>query len=111
MVMADRLGQALIRAARTGSTVAVLFCDVDRFKQINDTQGTVWVIRYWWRWPADCRSQFCQADLVARFGGDEFVVLLEDIDTPPPRQAMAEVPAGDKPRVRLWWTADRCTSA
>ena len=31
-------GQALIRAARTGSTVAVLFCDVDRFKQINDTQ-------------------------------------------------------------------------
>ena len=80
MVMADRLGQALIRAARTDRCVALLFCDVDRFKQINDTQGhavgdqvLVAIAR---------RLQNCvrQSDVVARFGGDEFVVMLEDID-------------------------------
>jgi diguanylate cyclase (GGDEF)-like protein len=80
MVMADRLAQALVRAARTHTCVALLFCDVDRFKQINDTQGhavgdqvLVAIAR---------RLQNCvrQSDVVARFGGDEFVVMLEDID-------------------------------
>jgi len=81
MVMMDRLGQALIRAARTHSGVALLFCDVDRFKQINDSLGhtvgdqvLVAIAR---------RLQNCarQSDVVARFGGDEFVVLLEDVDS------------------------------
>ena len=81
MVMADRLGQALIRAARTHSSVALLFCDVDRFKQINDTQGHAvgdQVLAAIAR-----RLQNCvrQSDVVARFGGDEFVVMLEDIDS------------------------------
>ncbi len=80
MVMADRLGQALIRAARSHSCVALLFCDVDRFKQINDTQGhavgdevLIAIAR---------RLQNCvrQSDVVARFGGDEFVVMLGDIE-------------------------------
>jgi diguanylate cyclase (GGDEF)-like protein len=90
MVMADRLGQALIRAARTGSTVAVLFCDVDRFKQINDTQGHSVGDQVLAAMARRLQRSVRQADLVARFGGDEFVVLLEDIDTPATAQAMAK---------------------
>lgn len=79
MVLADRLGQALIRSARTGGGVALLFCDVDRFKQINDSQGHAvgdQVLEAIAR-----RLQNCvrQSDVVARLGGDEFVVLLEDV--------------------------------
>jgi diguanylate cyclase (GGDEF)-like protein len=89
MVMSDRLAQALIRAARTGSTVAVLFCDVDRFKQINDTQGHSVGDQVLVAMARRLQQAVRQADLVARFGGDEFVVLLEDVDTPAEARAMA----------------------
>jgi diguanylate cyclase (GGDEF)-like protein len=81
MVMVDRLGQALIRAARTASGVALLFCDVDRFKQINDTQGHGVGDQVLAAVGRRLQDSVRQSDVVARFGGDEFVVLLEDIDS------------------------------
>ena len=80
MVMVDRLGQALIRAARTASGVALLFADVDRFKQINDALGHGVGDQVLAAVGRRLQSAVRQSDLVARFGGDEFVVLLEDID-------------------------------
>ena len=80
MVMVDRLGQALIRAARTSSGVALLFADVDRFKQINDALGHGVGDQVLAAVGRRLQSAVRQSDLVARFGGDEFVVLLEDID-------------------------------
>ncbi|HLZ37359.1 MAG TPA: GGDEF domain-containing protein [Mycobacteriales bacterium] len=78
-LFADRLEQALVRARRNGVSLAVLFFDLDRFKVINDSlshdagdQTLVAVAR---------RVQLClrREDTLARFGGDEFCVLLPEI--------------------------------
>lgn len=71
----DRLRQALLYAKREGEMLAVMFMDLDRFKEVNDTLGhdvgdglLVEVAR---------RLQGCvrEGDTLARFGGDEFVLL------------------------------------
>lgn len=80
MVLIDRLGQAMIRAARTQRLLAVMFCDVDRFKLINDIQGHAVGDKVLSAVGRRLQTSVAQSDLVARFGGDEFVVLLEDIE-------------------------------
>ena len=82
MVMMDRLGQALVRASRTGSNVALLFCDVDRFKQINDTKGHAVGDQVLAAVARRLQRNVRQSDVVSRFGGDEFVVLLDGIGEP-----------------------------
>ncbi len=78
----ERLGLALARAQRIGSTVAILFLDLDRFKRINDSLGHSHgdeVLRETARrLSAICRS----TDFVVRWGGDEFVVVMEDVSGP-----------------------------
>ncbi|HSK82395.1 MAG TPA: EAL domain-containing protein [Rubrobacter sp.] len=82
-VFVDRLGQALLRTRRKNSTkVGVLFMDMDRFKTINDSLGheagdrlLVTVVE---RFKQHLRTE----DVLARFGGDEFAVLLETVENP-----------------------------
>ena len=78
LLFLDRLGHALARGTQNGSEVAVLFCDVDRFKLVNDRLGHNVgdeVLRAIGQRIAGCLRA---ADTAARFGGDEFAVLLED---------------------------------
>jgi diguanylate cyclase (GGDEF)-like protein len=79
-MLEDRLGQALARAERTGSQIALLYCDLDGFKPINDQYGHDAgdaVLRQLAERLAERRRR---TDTVARLGGDEFVVLLADLD-------------------------------
>jgi diguanylate cyclase (GGDEF)-like protein len=83
----DRLGQALNRVGRQGSAVAVLFLDLDRFKLINDSlghgAGDKLLVSVAERLAGVLRA----GDTAARFGGDEFVILCEDVSGE--RQAIA----------------------
>ena len=82
MLLGDRLDHACRDAKRKGRLVALLFVDLDRFKQINDSlghsAGDAVLRKVADRLKATARG----ADTVARIGGDEFVILMEDLDDP-----------------------------
>jgi diguanylate cyclase (GGDEF)-like protein/PAS domain S-box-containing protein len=78
-LLVDRLRHALDRAERSGSVVALLFCDLARFMQINDSHGHAigdMVLR---EVAARLRAVVRPSDTIARLGGDEFVVCCEDV--------------------------------
>jgi diguanylate cyclase (GGDEF)-like protein/PAS domain S-box-containing protein len=89
-LLEDRLEHAVASARRTGGSVAVLFCDIDDFKTINDSLGhhvgDALLVELGARLAAGLRD----ADSVARLGGDEFAVLLEDVAGPAAAVAIAE---------------------
>jgi diguanylate cyclase (GGDEF)-like protein/PAS domain S-box-containing protein len=76
----ERVRHAISRARREGSELGVIFLDIDDFKTINDSlghgAGDTALIDVAMRLSASIRS----SDTAARFGGDEFVVLLEDLE-------------------------------
>lgn len=75
----DRLQQAMAHAHRNGLKVGVLFVDVDNFKIINDTHGHVVGDELLKQVGARLKGCIREVDTAARFGGDEFMVLLTDI--------------------------------
>jgi diguanylate cyclase (GGDEF)-like protein/PAS domain S-box-containing protein len=75
----DRLENALVRASRRGTRVALLFIDLDRFKTINDTLGHPVGDRLLQEVAQRLSSCVRKENTVARLGGDEFTVILEDI--------------------------------
>ena len=74
-LLRDRLGQALAGSRRSGLPTAVLFVDLDRFKIINDTLGHDLGNRVLQEVSRRLRASVRPTDTVARFGGDEFVVI------------------------------------
>ena len=75
----DRLQHALLRAARDGEQLAILFIDLDRFKNVNDTLGHHVGDELLKQVAGALAAQLREGDTLARLGGDEFIVLLEDI--------------------------------
>ncbi len=76
----DRLGQLMVASKRSASHCAVMVLDLDNFKALNDTQGHL--VGDLLLVEAARRLSTCvrEMDTVARFGGDEFVVLLSELD-------------------------------
>lgn len=86
----DRLQQALLRGDRSFHSVALLFIDVDDFKWVNDSHGHIAGDRVLREVGARLSSCMRKSDTVARWGGDEFAVLIEDADG---REAAVEAAA------------------
>lgn len=80
-LLSQRLGQAISMADRLSHKVAVLFIDLDRFKQVNDSMGHSTGDRMLKAAGARLRAHVRHSDIVARLGGDEFSVVLENISS------------------------------
>ena len=78
-MLTDRLDHALARSARSEARHAVLFLDVDQFKLVNDSLGHGAGDRLLRLLGPRLNAAARPGDTVARFGGDEFVVLCEDV--------------------------------
>jgi len=90
LLFRDRLTQAINKAERNRTGVAILFLDLDRFKTINDTLGhdvgDDLLVEVAARLQRQCR----QSDTVARLGGDEFVFVLEAVSSRKDAAVVAE---------------------
>jgi diguanylate cyclase (GGDEF)-like protein len=82
MLFRDRIEHALQNAQRTGTRVAVLMMDLDRFKEVNDALGHVNGDHLLKQIGPRLREALRASDTVARLGGDEFGVLIPDLTQP-----------------------------
>jgi diguanylate cyclase (GGDEF)-like protein/PAS domain S-box-containing protein len=73
----DRLQQAMVRARRAGGMVGLMFFDLDRFKQINDTLGHGTGDHVLQQVADRLKLQLREVDTISRLGGDEFTLIVE----------------------------------
>jgi len=86
----DRLRQAVVRAKREQTMVGLMFLDLDRFKQINDTLGHAAGDRVLKVVAERLKSFLREVDTIARLGGDEFTVIIEGVSEPVQLSGVAE---------------------
>ncbi|HOM70908.1 MAG TPA: EAL domain-containing protein [Armatimonadota bacterium] len=90
LLFGDRLSQGLARARRQGKLLAIMFLDLDRFKIINDTlghsAGDILLTHVAKRLTTVLRD----VDTIARMGGDEFTIIISEIDSPDEVSIIAE---------------------
>jgi diguanylate cyclase (GGDEF)-like protein/PAS domain S-box-containing protein len=79
-LLADRVAKAIARARREGTRIALLFLDLDGFKRTSDALGHVIGDTLLRRIGERLKETVRDADTLARFGGDEFVLLLSELD-------------------------------
>jgi diguanylate cyclase (GGDEF)-like protein/PAS domain S-box-containing protein len=82
LLLDDRVTRAIAAAHRRGSSLAVLFMDIDRFKRVNDTLGHAVGDQVLQSVARRLEASVRRSDTVSRRGGDEFVVLLSEVSCP-----------------------------
>jgi len=82
LLLADRLQQALTQAARRGKTVAIAYLDLDGFKVVNDRHGHAVGDKLLVTLAHRMHDVLREGDTLARIGGDEFVAVLIDLESP-----------------------------
>jgi len=90
LLLMDRAHQAITRLHRSHGLVALLFIDLDRFKAINDNLGHAVGDHLLVSVSERLAEMMRDSDTIARMGGDEFVVLAEDLDSDSEALAVAE---------------------
>lgn len=84
----DRLAQGVIQARRSGEQLAVMFIDLDGFKNVNDSLGHEMGDKLLIQAAQRLKNAVRESDTVARLGGDEFLVIMSQLET---RQACQPV--------------------
>ncbi|MEQ6290066.1 diguanylate cyclase domain-containing protein [Vogesella sp. GCM10023246] len=86
----QRLNHAIERTNRNGGNLAVLFVDLDLFKQVNDQHGHVIGDRLLQQVARQLLQVVRDGDVVARLGGDEFIIYLQGETGPPPVEEVGQ---------------------
>jgi diguanylate cyclase (GGDEF)-like protein len=82
VLLFDRLDHAIITAGRKGTLVGVVFLDLDGFKEINDTRGHAAADQLLFGLGQRLATRVRAEDTIARYGGDEFVLVIPDLASP-----------------------------
>jgi diguanylate cyclase (GGDEF)-like protein len=95
-LLLERLQHALASGMRSGKTGALLFIDIDNFKTVNDTLGHDMGDLLLQQVAKRLTLCMREVDTIARIGGDEFVVMLEDLSKDPQEAAVQTETVGEK---------------
>jgi diguanylate cyclase (GGDEF)-like protein/PAS domain S-box-containing protein len=88
-LLKDRIQQAIASASRNGKKAGIMFIDLDRFKEINDLCGHDVGDEVLKEKAKEIALCLRKNDTLSRFGGDEFVAVLQDIDSPREAETIA----------------------
>jgi diguanylate cyclase (GGDEF)-like protein/PAS domain S-box-containing protein len=89
-LLLERINHLIVQCERNASTFALLYIDLDKFKVINDTKGHAFGDKLLKEAVSRLSGCIRHSDTIARIGGDEFIVLLENISSKDAIAAMAE---------------------
>ncbi|USQ14320.1 diguanylate cyclase response regulator [Legionella lytica] len=90
MLFENRLEIALAKMRQLGGIISVLLLDLDKFKQVNDTYGHIAGDKLLKEVSSRLKQSLRSYDVVARFGGDEFAILLENLSDPHQSEIVAK---------------------
>ncbi len=100
-LLSDRLETAFTKSARSGSHGALVFIDLDNFKQVNDQFGHPTGDKLLELIASRLLFVMREEDTVARFGGDEFVILLENLEADTNKAKLSAIALAEKIRLAL----------